>query len=131
MQNQAVTHVSTRRHVPKVDAQIIVELPGERTRATVIEMIDDNTLVAELTSVVMGKAHIYRTGMTVPVQRKKSPLEGDMWEVIDEMEMRMRENASRIAQQVAEENQDAADTDEPPADDGIAAAKTARARKSA
>lgn len=107
MQNQAVTHVASRRHVPQVDAQIIVELPGERTRATVIEMIDDNTLVAELTSIVMGKSHVYRTGMTVPVQRKKSPLEGDIWEVIDEMKMRMRENASKIAQQVARENDDA------------------------
>lgn len=115
IQNAAVTHAASRRHVPKEGDYIIVDLPGERTRATVVEMLNEDTMVVELTSIVMGKSHVYRTGHVIPVQRAKSDLDrADKWEVIDEQEMRNREHVAAVAERAIKEKEDAAGAGQQP-----------------
>lgn len=129
------------RFIPSVDQQIVVDLPGERTRATVRAVHDSNTLVVELTSIIMGKAHFHRTGDVLPFKRARNEMGQEVWTVIDERDL--ASDADRIARTAAAQNQekdDAAaigngsgdDQPEHQGDDGVRPpASTVRRRKSA
>ncbi len=45
-----------------IDSLLTIELPGERTRATVRKVVNPATVIVELTSIPMIKDHNYQQG---------------------------------------------------------------------
>lgn len=75
--------------IPAVDSQLTIDLPGERTRATVRRIVDPNTVLVELTTMPMGKSHQYRFKDMVAVRRNRpvdmwAPGSPDSWAVVEE-----------------------------------------------
>jgi hypothetical protein len=64
--------------IPKEEMLMVVELPGERTRATVEKVIDDNTIIVQLTSMPMAKSHQYRMDQYVRCHRDTNGLQ-EIW----------------------------------------------------
>jgi hypothetical protein len=103
-----VTPVLGRRHeyVPTLGSGLTVSLPGEDVRSIVTKVHTRDVVQVELighVGVVRG-GHQYKTKDTVAVQRGES--EGhlnEIWVPISEREVRMREDAERLATQAVEQ----------------------------
>lgn len=66
--------------MPDLETQIVVELPGERTFATVKAHGDDGTVVAQLTKPTMTQlGHAYRAGDILTLSPHEDVLRGRMW----------------------------------------------------
>lgn len=65
--------------VPAIDQILAVTLPSEITRATVVEVIDDDHIKCKLTSPMMGKTHGFRKDQVVGFHRAKGFM-NDFWE---------------------------------------------------
>lgn len=70
--------------LPKIDADLTVDLPGERLRASVRRIVDEDTVIVELTSGPMAKTHTYRKGDLIAVRRTAAPFNQEMWTVVEE-----------------------------------------------
>jgi hypothetical protein len=92
-------------YLPTVGSWLVVSLPGEDVRTKVIEVKSRDVIVVELVGhvgVVRG-GHQYKTRDILAVQRGES--EGrlnEIWIPISEREVRMREDAERLAAQAVE-----------------------------
>lgn len=80
--------MSTPHYEPKVGDTITIELPDERTRATIEKVISDTAVIAKLLTYTSSKSHAYRKddlvackfemlNMTVPGWRAMSQRELD------------------------------------------------------
>lgn len=103
-----VTPVLSRRHeyLPTEGSWLVVSLPGEDTRSKVIEVKSRDVIIVELVGhvgVVRG-GHQYKAGDTVAVQRGESDGRlNEIWTPISEREVRMREDAERLAAAAVEQ----------------------------
>src|SRR5258708_1681723 len=75
--------------IPAVDSQLTIDLPGERTRATVKRVVDQDRVIVELTTMPMSKSHQYRFKDTVAVRRTvpadmRAPGSVETWAVVEE-----------------------------------------------
>lgn len=70
--------------VPQKNAQLIVQLPMERIRATVRRIVNTDMVMVELTASPMAKTHSYKLGDFVPVHRKHDGF-AEVWEAEREM----------------------------------------------
>ena len=59
---------------------LTVQLPNERTRAEVTEVIDQDNIKARLIITPMSKSHIYQINQILPFHRISGEM-GDKWEV--------------------------------------------------
>lgn len=85
--------------VPAVDDWLVVQLPGERTRALVRGQPDDDTVIVELlVQPMMIRQHRYRKGDLVPCRRKHTGME-EIWESVDEAQLRMAEALQRLKEE--------------------------------
>ncbi len=64
----------------KVGQLLTVQLPDERTRGEVVEVIDQDHIRAKLIITPMSKTHSYRLGQSPHFHRVKGDM-GDKWEV--------------------------------------------------
>lgn len=67
--------------VPSEGDFLVVDLPGERTRATVDEVKDKNTVIVLLTSMPMAKSHMYRMDERVRCKRSHNGFQ-EIWEAV-------------------------------------------------
>jgi hypothetical protein len=86
---------------------LVVDLPGERVRARIAQVADEDTVVVELIVATMGKNHRYHKGDFVPVRRKQGVLE-EMWEAVDERQLAMAENMARFERERARKEEEEA-----------------------
>ena len=71
-------------HTPEVGAKLSVTLPGETTRATVVEVLDPRTLVVALDVMEpMAKSHSFHRGDRVVVVRRLGLGGIPFWEAQD------------------------------------------------
>lgn len=106
--------------VPEVDTLLVVHLPGEITRATVRRVVNDNTVLAELTGMPMAKSHNYRLGDLVAARRVRGTFGGEHWQSVETR-----------AVPIIEEKPDAAGAGVEPKDDKPEHPKRDRRRKAA
>jgi hypothetical protein len=59
---------------------LTVQLPNERTRAEVTEVVDQDNIKAKLVITPMSKSHMYQLNQTLPFHRISGVM-GDRWEV--------------------------------------------------
>jgi hypothetical protein len=91
--------------VPEVDKWLVVQLPGERMRAMVRGVPDDDTAIVELMLVpLQHRSHRYKKGDYVPCRRKFTGLE-EIWESVDERQLAMAQAIKRLREQEAHEAQ--------------------------
>lgn len=69
--------------VLKLGDTMTVDLPGERIRVTVGDVVDDDSFRAVIMMAPMGKSHSYKIGDTVLFKRVAGQI-GDTWEAVDE-----------------------------------------------
>ena|SRR5579875_3206093 len=72
--------------VPAPDAPIVIDLPGERVRARVLEVLADNSVVAEIVDVPMRPGTTFRQGDEVPCRLAKAEFGPAVWRAPDERE---------------------------------------------
>lgn len=114
-----VVPVLARRgdYVPVVGGWLVISLPGEDVRSEVVEISSRDVLIVKLigqVGVVRG-GHSFKTGDLVAVQRAEA--EGHLketWVPIDEREVRMREEASRLAAAAVARAAEPAEAEPPP-----------------
>lgn len=75
--------------VPTVGSYLTIDLPGERTRATVRRVVDEDLVLIELTTMPMAKSHQYRFRDILPVRRTirsdvSAPGSPETWAVVEE-----------------------------------------------
>jgi hypothetical protein len=69
-------------YTPKVDEQLVVDLPGERLRATCRQVTGDDEIVVELTTMPMAKSHMHKLGERVHAVRGRTELTNEeIWRV--------------------------------------------------
>lgn len=64
--------------IPTIDTYMTIDLPGEKTRAVVMKILNDNKVVVQLISVPLAKSHMYQKDDYVACVRKNDML-GDTW----------------------------------------------------
>lgn len=71
---------------PNVDDYLIVQLPGERVRAVVREIVkkDKDAVLVELVSAPMAKGHSYQKGDIVAARRRKDTFGQDEWAAVND-----------------------------------------------
>lgn len=69
--------------IPVAGDIVTVDLPGEKLRATVVRMIDDDTLLAEITGTPFMRSHMFRAGDIIACRRSYSVL-GETWKAEDD-----------------------------------------------
>lgn len=128
----AVLNMEQPKFIPEVGAPdfpnfLVVDLPGERVRAKIVQVPDEDTAVVEIVVATFAKVHRYHKGDFVPVRRKQKSLE-EVWEAIDERQLAMQENMKRFERDQAARAAAAAEDPpepvqepepEPPADDEV------------
>lgn len=65
--------------MPKVDDLLTIQLPGEKIRATVKRIIDNDAILVELTYMPMAKSHQFKIGDVVACRRVQNVLWGESW----------------------------------------------------
>lgn len=97
-----VTPMLARRgeYLPTEGGFVVISLPGEDVRAKVMEIKSRDVLIVELighVGVIRG-GHQYKSGDTVAVQRGEAAGHlKEVWQPISEREVRMKEEAERMA----------------------------------
>lgn len=79
--------MSHGRYVPEVGNIITVELPGERTRATIERVISDEAVIAKLQTFTTSKEHDYRKGDLVPCRFTDVGMGATGWLAISERQL--------------------------------------------
>lgn len=69
---------------PQPDVPIVIDLPGERIRARVVEVLPDNSVVAEIVDVPMRPGTVFRKGDEVPCSLEPSAIGPAIWKAADE-----------------------------------------------
>lgn len=88
------------KFVPKENSYLTVSLPGELLRAIVIKVVNENSVIAEITTEPLAKSHNYKFRDIVACRRVRGMF-GEDWEV------RPKNNIS-IEELVKQEQEDAA-----------------------
>jgi hypothetical protein len=71
--------------MPQIGQTITVDLPDERTRAEVVQVVSDSALLVKLTQfTTAAKSHPYHKGDVVAVQLRKDGMNQQAWIAIDE-----------------------------------------------
>lgn len=78
---------------------ITADLPGERIRVVVTEVLDDGRLMAQIPTAPMGKTHQYKMGDVIPFERRQGAL-GDEWKAVDLAAKRQEEDTAKYREQV-------------------------------
>lgn len=90
--------------IPKVGDSLTVDLPGERIRVTVGEIVDEDRFRSKIAvATTNNKAHSYKIGDEVLFERREGQI-GDTWEAIDETKLlldRLRRQADAEDARVA------------------------------
>lgn len=92
------------RYLPVAGGSLTITLPGEKVRAAVSRVVSRDSLVCRLSGPILGtgRLHTYRAGEMVAVERVVDELGQEIWRIISERELRMREDAERLAREEAE-----------------------------
>lgn len=69
--------------VPEVDSFLTVQLPGEVMRCRVDRVIDDDTVIVEISSVPMSRQHLFRKGDKTGGRRRVENGR-DVWEALED-----------------------------------------------
>jgi hypothetical protein len=115
MPGNPITPIMTQRgtFVPEVGRRMVVALPGEHCTCEVEEATSDDVIVVKLTGIVINKAgHGYKAGDVIACQRAVNDLNIEEWQPISEREVRMREDATRLARMAVENSRRAEVPDE-------------------
>lgn len=67
---------------PIIDSYLTIDLPGEKLRALVKKVINNNKIILQLTNQPLAKSHTYRKDDFVACIRKEGMF-GEMWEVVE------------------------------------------------
>lgn len=80
--------VSSGRYEPKVGDMITVQLPDERTRATIEQVVSDTAAIVRLNHFTTAtKSHNYRKGDLVPVRYGTLDMGLPGWKSVSEQEL--------------------------------------------
>lgn len=86
--------IGSSRYAPRPGDSIVVELPGERTRATIEEVVSDDMVLVTLQNTFSNKNHSYKANESlIPVVRRRNAL-GEFWEDVDERYLEAARQAS-------------------------------------
>lgn len=69
--------------IPAVDSFITIDLPGERLRAQVQKIVDEDTVIVEVTSQPMAKSHSYKFKDIIACRRQTGEF-NEIWRVVEE-----------------------------------------------
>ncbi len=61
-----------------IDSSITIEVPGERIRGTVVDVISADKIIVELTNLPLSKSHDYKQGNFVECHLESNVL-GNAW----------------------------------------------------
>lgn len=84
-------------YVPKEGETITLDLPDERTRATIKRVISDTALIAELQHYTTSKSHPYRKGDLVAAKFGPLAMNQVGWRAVSERELADSEPAKKAA----------------------------------
>ncbi len=96
---EPVTPIATqrRRYKPQVGHAITVDLPGERIRARIEGVVNEDAVVCVVISTPMAKTqHQVAKDDTICVRRALNNIGLECWEMISEREMEQREQVARF-----------------------------------
>lgn len=89
---------------PAENGYLIVQLPGERLRAIIKRVVNDNAVIVELTSMPLKGMHNYKRGDFLACRRKETAL-GEIWEAVADNKISI--------EQIVEQEEKAAKVDKP------------------
>lgn len=91
------------RYKPKIGDKLTVDIPGERIRAEIRGVVNDDIVLVEILSVPVGRsANDYPKGMLAQARRDIGDHDIEIWKVISERELQQQEMRNRLE---AEERQ--------------------------
>lgn len=93
---------------PQVGTVTTVDLPGERTRAEIVNVVADDAIIARLQSFTVSREHRYKKGDLVPCRLVMGPMNQKIWQAVDEAEL-ARAPAPNIPEPEESPEGDAAD----------------------
>lgn len=96
---EPVTPIGTqrRRYKPQVGHQITLDLPGERVRAQIEGVVNDDAVVCKVISTPIAKTpHGVMKDDTVCARRDVNSIGIECWAMITEREMQQREQVARF-----------------------------------
>lgn len=79
--------MSSPHYEPKIGDTITLELPDERTRATVEKVVSDTAVLARLQHFTTSKSHSYRKGDVVPCRFGMLDMTIPGWKVVSQREL--------------------------------------------
>ena len=86
-----------RRYKPQVGHQITLDLPGERVRAEIKGVVNDDAVVCVVISTPIAKTpHGVVKDDTVCARRAENSIGMECWSMITEREMQQREQVARF-----------------------------------
>lgn len=97
---------------PIVGKELTITLPGELLRASVIKVVGQNAVIAQIITEPLARlSHNYRNGQVIACRRKKGMF-GEEWEAVqqtnnsvEELERQEKENASIARKQSENDKQ--------------------------
>lgn len=87
--------MSTSHYEPKVGDTITIDMPGERTRATIERVISDEAVIARLQHFTTSREHGYRKDDLVPCRFTTLDMGVPGWRAISETELGSAESAQK------------------------------------
>src|SRR5215469_902564 len=97
LQNLVPHHARRLEWKPVEGGRITLSLPNEIVIAIVERVATENTVVARIDGVTMGRGHFYKKNDIVPCRRKVDDfLENEKWEVIPESQLTAADLADRL-----------------------------------
>jgi hypothetical protein len=75
---------------------VTVDLPGEKVRAIIVGVVNDDAIIAKLVGPMISKTHTYKAGDPVPCRRGIDGMGVEVWSAVSERELDMAEAAERF-----------------------------------
>lgn len=95
-------------YVPEIGKDLTVKLPDEVVRAIVIEVVDDDTVMTQLTRAPLSPRSVdYKKDDIVPVRRVKTDM-GETWQAVSERQLQAAAARSQAKRLIEYETDDEA-----------------------
>lgn len=77
-------------YMPEEDGYLIAQLPGERLRAIIRQVVTPDAVIVEITSIPLTKSHTYKRGDYVACRRNKG-VGMEEWKAVEEQRISIQD----------------------------------------